>query len=118
MQGCGQEVPLEETGGEAYQHGHWCVELAIFREGLYVWSGGGRYFVQASLAQQDVLRRLVRQVKDFGAPPSGKSSQEALMALRAAASGYLEPEAGVGDVVSMCLESLSLPTCQVGGLAL
>lgn len=70
------------------------------------------------LVQQDVLRRLIKQVKDFGCPPPGKTSQEALLALRAAASGYLEPEAGVGDVVAMELESLSLPSCLVGGVNL
>ena len=69
-------------------------------------------------SQRNCLKDIVQKVKYLGKPPSCMSSSGALEALRAAACGYSEPQAGVGDVVPMVLEELSLPTQGVAGVDL
>ena len=70
------------------------------------------------LCQREAIKGIVEKVKEFGKPPPDASSQGALNALRAPASGYCVPEAGVGDVVSMKLDSLSLPSGTIAGVDL
>ena len=70
------------------------------------------------LCQQECLRDLVRKVRAVGPMPPGASRQGALQALRAPSSGYVEPAAGVGEVTSMKLDHLSLPSGSVAGVNL
>ena len=70
------------------------------------------------LGQRECLKSLVQRVSAFGPPPPAASRSRALQALRASSGGYCEPEAGVGDVVSMELSQLSLPTGLVAGVPL
>ncbi|CAE7265927.1 AMY1.1 [Symbiodinium sp. CCMP2592] len=70
------------------------------------------------LAQFEAVKGLVQRIRNFGAPPPSASRQGALAALRAPASGYVTPEAGVGEVVDMKLEALSLPSGLVAGVDL
>lgn len=61
---------------------------------------------------------IIDKVKLMGGPPPGACRAEAFSALRAAGSSYSEPEPGIGSVVEMNLESLSLPNGNVGGVDL
>lgn len=70
------------------------------------------------LAQRLCIRDLIKKVSAFGSCPTGASSSEALKALRVAGNGYEEPLAGVGAVVDMKLDCLSLPTSSVAGVVL
>lgn len=70
------------------------------------------------LAQRLCIRDLIKKVSAFGSCPTGASSSEALKALRVAGNGYEEPLAGVGAVVDMKLDRLSLPTSSVAGVVL
>lgn len=70
------------------------------------------------LCQRETIRSLVKDVQSFGAPPPSASRSGALVALRASSSGYGEPEAGVGDVVGIRLDRLSLPSGRVAGVDL
>eukprot|EP00438_Fugacium_kawagutii_P025119 Skav230792 [mRNA] locus=scaffold312:103074:108500:+ [translate_table: standard] len=71
-----------------------------------------------SMGQRECVRSIVQKVAAFGAPPLSASRQGALKALRATSGGYVEPEAGVGDVVDLDLSCLSLPAGQVAGVVL
>ena len=70
------------------------------------------------LCQRETIRSLVKDVQSFGAPPPSASRSGALVALRASSSGFGEPEAGVGDVVGIRLDRLSLPSGRVAGVDL
>ena len=59
--------------------------------------------------RKDVLRLILRRVQLAGAPTRGASHAGAIHALRVASSPYGGDTSGVGDVVSMKLERLSLP---------
>ena len=68
--------------------------------------------------QRHAQRLVVQQVKRLGPPPEDASGPGAICALRAASSSYVEPEPGTGDVVSMALPRLSLPSGKVAGVDL
>jgi hypothetical protein len=68
--------------------------------------------------QRECIQEIVQSVLSFGPPPPSASRQEALVALRASPCGYEEPSMGVGEVVSLVLEQLSLPTGRVAGVDL
>lgn len=70
------------------------------------------------LLQQEALRGIIRKVNAFGGPPPEACCSGALKALRAACDGYVEPEAGVGVVVPINLQKLSLPSGNVAGVDL
>lgn len=68
--------------------------------------------------QRDAIGHIMKRVQEAGGPPSGASHSEAVCALRVASSSYQEPTAGVGDVVSMDLDLLSLPSLSGKGVDL
>ena len=70
------------------------------------------------LCQREAMKGIVQRVNAFGKPPPGACCQGALNALRAPASGYVNPKAGVGDVVGMKLLALSLPSGTIAGVDL
>jgi len=70
------------------------------------------------LSQRLCIRDLIKKVRAFGSCPTGASNSEALKALRVAGNGYEEPQAGVGAVVGMKLDQLSLPSSSVAGVVL
>eukprot|EP00438_Fugacium_kawagutii_P007991 Skav234597 [mRNA] locus=scaffold5214:85992:100513:- [translate_table: standard] len=70
------------------------------------------------LAKQNALRGIIHRINSFGPPPPGACRLGALQALRAACDGYSEPEPGVGVVVQMKLNQLSLPSGKVAGVDL
>ena len=59
--------------------------------------------------QRETLLHLIRGVKGVGGPPEGARGTGALEALRVASSPYGGELSGVGEVVSMNLEQLSIP---------
>ena len=91
-----------------------------------LWFGGGhvrRDSIAADktalpLVQQDALSHITRCVKLLGPPPDDACYAGALSALRVASSSYTEPEPGVGSVVNMDLQKLSLPTGVAAGVSL
>lgn len=68
--------------------------------------------------QRDAIDHIMKRIQEAGGPPSGASHSEAVCALRVASSSYQEPTAGVGDVVSMDLDLLSLPSLSGKGVDL
>ena len=68
--------------------------------------------------QREVMNRILKDVTDIGAPPDNACRMGALQALRAVSSSYVEPEPGVGSVVSMSLDQLSLPSGKVASVCL
>lgn len=68
--------------------------------------------------QQDAIGGIVESVQCLGEPPAGACGQGALKALRAARSMYEDAAGGVGDVVPMSLDQLSLPSGVVAGVNL
>ena len=66
--------------------------------------------------QRETLRFLVTRVLGTGGPPLGARCAGALKALRVASSPYAGDTVGVGDVVSMKLEALSVPKMGKGGV--
>lgn len=68
--------------------------------------------------QRDAIGHIMKRVQETGGPPPGASHSEAVCALRVASSSYQEPTAGVGDVVSMDLDLLSLPSLAGKGVDL
>ena len=70
------------------------------------------------LAQREVILKLIKEISALGPPPLHASRTGALQALRATCSSYMEPEPGVGSVVNMALESLSLPSGKVASVSL
>lgn len=70
------------------------------------------------LVQQDSIKHILKMVKQLGPPPIGACSQGAMNALQTAGSSYSEPHPGVGIVVDMKLDSLSLPSGKVAGVKL
>ena len=92
-----------------------------------MWFGGGKSFKISTvdrlealpLVQRDAIKGIIKKVKWMGPPPTNASRQGALCALRAAeASAYHEPELGVGAVVDMELDKLSLPKGATAGVDL
>ena len=71
---------------------------------------------ELGLNQRLAMTDLIAAVKRLGAPPAGNSG--ALKALRVAASSYFTPEVGVGDVVAMQFDRLSLPSDGTAGVDL
>ena len=61
------------------------------------------------LAQRQALYHILRRVREFGPPPSHISTAGALEALRIACSPYGGESVGVGDVIPMKLDFLSIP---------
>ena len=59
--------------------------------------------------QRAAIGDIIDSVKRFGPNPTGATGSEALGALRAASSGYDDAALGVGDVVPLNLDHLSLP---------
>ena len=101
------------------------VNLAIAALNTLFFGGEGRFqssraasMEQLPRAQFEAVKGLVQKIRNFGAPPPDACRQGALAALRAPASGYSIPEAGVGDVVDMQLGALSLPSGTVAGVDL
>lgn len=70
------------------------------------------------LVQQDCMKHIIRRVKQLGPPPSDARCQGAFAALRTAGSSYMDFSPGVGDVVGMKLNELSLPSGSVAGVSL
>eukprot|EP00435_Cladocopium_sp_Y103_P062452 s598_g24.t1 len=70
------------------------------------------------LAQQESLKNILDKVKLLGSTPDPASRRGAIDALRTAGSSYMEPEPGVGDVVPMVMDQLSLPKGNVSGVSL
>eukprot|EP00439_Symbiodinium_sp_Y106_P084846 s1037_g26.t2 len=68
--------------------------------------------------QRDALTNITRCIKQLGPPPDGACYAGALSALRVASSSYSEREPGVGTVVGMELQKLSLPSGGVAGVSL
>lgn len=66
--------------------------------------------------QRETLRFVVARVFGTGGPPLGARCAGALKALRVASSPYAGDTVGIGDVVSMNLESLSIPVMGKGGV--
>eukprot|EP00438_Fugacium_kawagutii_P032905 Skav229623 [mRNA] locus=scaffold1753:167277:170273:- [translate_table: standard] len=60
----------------------------------------------------------MQAVKRLGPVPGDARCSGALQALRAAGSSYEEPIAGVGDVVPMVIDHMSLPSGKVAGVSL
>ncbi|CAJ1411167.1 unnamed protein product [Effrenium voratum] len=60
-------------------------------------------------SQKEAIKGIISAVKRMGPKPAGACGSEALQALRAALSSYVPLETGVGDVVPMRLDQLSLP---------
>ena len=60
-------------------------------------------------SQKEAIKGIISAVKRMGPEPDGACGSEALQALRAASSSYVPLETGVGDVVPMRLDQLSLP---------
>lgn len=73
---------------------------------------------QLPLVQKEIILRIRQQLKCLGPPPDHASYQGALSALRVSSSAYVEADAGVGEVVSMNLAALSLPSGSVAGVDL
>ena len=71
-----------------------------------------------TLCQSDCLKNILSHVKHLGAPPEGASCQAPLQALRTAGNSYEEPEPGVGSVVAMQMERLSLPSGKAAGVSM
>lgn len=71
---------------------------------------------ELNLNQRLAMTDLIAAVKRLGAPPARDSG--ALKALRVAASSYFSPEVGVGDVVAMQFDRLSLPSDGTAGVDL
>ena len=61
------------------------------------------------LNQKLAIQDIMGSIRSLGSRPAGASGPEALQALRAAASCYSEPDVGIGDVVPLALQQLSLP---------
>ncbi|CAE7708857.1 AMY1.1 [Symbiodinium sp. CCMP2592] len=61
------------------------------------------------LAQRGAVKQIIARVKQAGAPPKDASTAGALQALRVAYSRYGGDQVGVGDVVPMKLDQLSIP---------
>ena len=82
-----------------------------------LFSGGfetGNEFVvlaleQMPLAQREAIKQIIARVKQAGGPPKDASLAGALQALRVAYSPYGGDQVGVGEVVPMKLEQLSVP---------
>ena len=70
------------------------------------------------LIQRDALLHVLQAVKAAGKPPPGLCHTEALKALRVPGSSYQEATAGVGDVVEMDLNLLSIPSLAGRGVDL
>ena len=69
-------------------------------------------------SQQDCIRNILKAVRQLGPVPREACCSGALQALRTAGSSYVEPMAGVGDVVPMKLGHVSLPSGKVAGVDL
>ena len=67
-------------------------------------------------AQRDSLSHILSRVQAAGAPSERMSHSEALQALRVTSSPYGDAMSGVGEVVSMSLEALSVPDMGVQGV--
>ena len=89
-----------------------------------MWFGSGKSFKISTvdqledlpLVQRDAIKGIIKKVKLMGPPPDNASR---LCALRAAeASAYHEPELGVGAVVDMELNKLSLAKGATAGVDL
>eukprot|EP00435_Cladocopium_sp_Y103_P017954 s440_g4.t1 len=88
--------------------------------------GGANNFVpprpkpvaELRLSQRLALSDVMMAVKGLGAPPDACLDSGAQKVLRVAASAYCEPEVGVGDVVPLCFDSLSLPSSGSAGVEL
>ena len=70
------------------------------------------------LGQSDCLKNILSRVRQLGAPPEDACCQGALQALRTAGNSYDEPDPGVGSVVDMRMDRLSLPSGKVAGVSL
>eukprot|EP00435_Cladocopium_sp_Y103_P055837 s653_g18.t1 len=70
------------------------------------------------LCQSDCLKNILNRVRQLGSPAEDACCQGALQALRTAGNSYDEPEPGVGSVVAMQMERLSLPSGKVAGVSL
>ena len=68
------------------------------------------------LGQAETMNYLMKRVREAGGPPVASSRARALSALRVACSPYQVGGAGVGDVVPMVLDSLSVPVMGADGL--
>ena len=67
-------------------------------------------------SQRDTLEHLISRVHAAGAPPLHLSHSGAINALRVASSPYGDALSGVGEVVPMNLELLSIPDVGVDGV--
>lgn len=67
-------------------------------------------------SQRDTLEHLISRVHAAGAPPMHLSHSGAINALRVASSPYGDALSGVGEVVPMNLELLSIPEVGVDGV--
>ena len=70
------------------------------------------------LVQQDFLKNIIKRVKQLGPPPSDAHCQGAFAALQTAGSSYMDFTPGIGEVVNMKLNELSLPAGKVTGVSL
>lgn len=70
------------------------------------------------LVQRDCMKHVIKRVKQLGPPPSDARCQGAFAALRTAGSSYMDFSPGVGDVVGMKLNELSLPSGKIAGVSL
>ena len=68
------------------------------------------------LCQQDVIKSVIKRVRELGCPPVDACCSGALSALRVPSGSYSDMDPGVGDVVPMRLDQLSLPTGNVAGV--
>ena len=69
-------------------------------------------------AQRECIRDILKSIHQLAPPPPGACGPGALQALRAASNMYEDMLGGVGDVVPMELERLSLPSGEVAGVEL
>ena len=68
------------------------------------------------LSQRMAIKNIIRRVRDMGGPPEHVTTAGALEALRIAYSPYGGDSVGVGDVVPMKLEFLSIPEVEGDGV--
>ena len=67
-------------------------------------------------SQREALAHIIQRVHSAGKPPHGFGYSGALQALRVTSSPYGDSMTGVGEVVSMCLDALSVPDMNVKGV--